>query len=729
MNSDYILEFRSIDPARRYCESSDKPHFIHGFNQNALDDADKSIEPSALDNLKEGFGKNKKLSFLIKPYQRGFRWDAHNNVRKLLDDLFSYSEENSDLFEKTRINYLHDFTDAEFDFYCLQTLTLKSASEEGKWEVIDGQQRLTCMFLIYMVLSFFCPPDDASVNAPYEIIYQREGENFSLSERISRYFCKLSDRKIQYRDILSKDLNLTEPEKADRKKARRKKADRFKKLKKAVDNLFNEEKDATGSCKIDYYYVRSAMIEAISFVSEGKDQKQIETLLECIKRNVYFLWYVVPEVVPEDSELSSVNVFLKINSGAIPLTNAELIKSLVLRNSGTELGQNSRKWEALERGLSEDELWSFIAGNFNSDTRIELLLDVYAREKNSDEKNGYSGNTSNNPYALFDWYNEYSKSNESFVKNVLKGIQDIYDRVTEWYDDVEAYHFVGLLTVYLKLGFRFDDGYENQQEMLKLLLSEAENEYSKDKFIQELKMKILECLKDGLKDGQIPGKAVDMVECPDGYNNDYLNYNDDSKRIEAILWLFNVWETVESADNKTEYKKGQFKYKNNICRRFPFSEALSGNWSLEHIFPQQPDDNDKENLKRYRKITEKIDKKKRLKEKCLKEEDVHSIKNLVLLKKKTNTLLQNEMLNIKRSRLIAEISKGSFVPCSTVNAFMLYYNIDCSKKDTETENLQIDDDWNYWTVDDADKYEQAIIKCLKKIEEQSNVNEKDGGTE
>ncbi len=705
MNSEYILEFRSIDPARRYCASSVKPQFIHGFNQNALDNADKSINPSDLDNLKKGFGENEKLSFLIKPYQRGFRWDAHNNVRKLLDDLFSYSEKNSTLFDKTRIDAPDDFIDDKFDFYCLQTLTLKSASDEGKWEVIDGQQRLTCIFLIYMVLSFFCDLCDP-VNEPYEIFYQREGEkDFPLSQRIRKYFDKLSKKEIKYRGILQNE-DLTESEKADW----------FDKLIKDVCTWFDQEKKVPGSYKIDSYYVRSAMIEVIRFVSEGKDQKQIETLLECIKRNVYFLWYVVPE----DSELSSEDVFLKINSGAIPLTNAELIKSLILRNSGNELEENScknklkensRKWEALERGLSEDELWSFIAGNFNSDTRIELLLDVYARN-NSDEKNKYSGNTSNNPYALFDWYNEYSKLNESFVTDVLTGIQDYYDRVAEWYDDVEIYHFVGLLTVYQKLGLRFDGGYKNQQEMLKLLLLEAEQEVSsKDEFIQGLKRKILTCLKDSSKKDQIPEEAVYLVECPDGYNNDYLNYNDDSKRIEAILWLFNVWETVESADNKTEYMKGQFKYKNNICRRFPFSEALSGKWSLEHIFPQHPDDNDKENLNRYEEITKGIDKEKRLKE-----EDVHSIKNLALLKKNTNTSLQNEMLNIKRSILISEIGKGAFIPCATVNAFMLYYNIDGSKNDTEPENLQIGDDWNYWTVNDADKYEKAIVECLKKME-------------
>lgn len=713
MGSEYILEFRSIDPARRYCESSYKKRkFIQGFNQNELNNADEGIKES-VNGLKKGFGDKQKLSFLIKPYQRGFRWDAHDNVRKLLDDLFSYSEskKNSDLFNMTRINYLEEFNDDEFDFYCLQTLTLKS--DEGDWEVIDGQQRLTCIFLIYMVLSFFC----GCVNTPYEIRYQREGEDFLFSEIVYGYFNNLP----KWEGDILQNSNLTESE----KKAK------FEGLKTAVKELFAGKKDVPeknvpGSYIIDSYYVRSAIIEIIDFVSEGKEYKQIKTLLECIKRNVYFLWYEVPA----DPELSSENVFQKINSGAIPLTNAELIKSLILRKSGDDSrdsycnnnnrNNNSRKWEALERGLREDELWSFVSGNYNLDTRIELLLDVYAR-KNSNEQNAYSGVTSNNPYALFDWYNAYSKSSESFAANVLDGIQDCYDRIVEWYDDVEIYHFVGLLTVYQRLGLRFDDkGYKNQQEMLKLLLLEAENENervsSKDKFIQGLKTKVLSCLKYGLKEDQSPKKAFYLVECPDSDNNDYLNYNDDSKRIEAILWLFNVWETIESADNKIEYEVGQFKYKNNICRRFPFTEALSGNWSLEHIFPQRPDDTDPKNLEEYKKFKKEIEDKKINENILLQEEDVHSVKNLALLKKNTNTKLQNMKLNMKRSILISESCKGVFIPCATVKAFMLYYNIVDSKKDTGPKDFQIGDDWDYWTANDADNYEKAIVECLKKME-------------
>lgn len=696
MNSEYILEFRSIDPARRYSALSKKIHFIHGFNQNALNNADKSISTEEIELLKTGFGNSKKISFLIKPYQRGFRWDAHDNVKKLIDDLFAYAEEKSTLFEKTRINYLQDFTEEEFDFYCLQTLTVKNTQDETVWEVIDGQQRLTCIFLIYMVLSSFC----GLVNTPYEIIYQREREEFSLSKTINKYFGELSNREIQPRDILQNE-DLTKEERTEW----------FKNLISDIEALFEGESYNNGSYRIDSYYVKSAMIEIIKFISEGKDQKQVVTLLECIKRNVYFLWYVVPD----DSELSSEDVFLKINSGAIPLTNAELVKSLVLRSDNQDVKQKSHRWEEIERGLSENELWSFVAGNFSSDTRIDLFLDVYAR-KNSEDQNSYNGLSTNNPYALFDWYNEYSKVQKNFAVDILVGIQDIYDRTMEWYNDVEIYHYIGLLTVYQKLGLKFDDKtYKNQQEMLMFLLIEAETVASKADFIYGLKRKILACLVFGLKKEQIPGKIVYLVEESDVYNNDFLNYNDDKRRVEAILWLLNIYETIESVDNKIEYEKKKFKYKNSICRRFPFSEALSGNWSLEHIFPQHPDDDNKEELKKYEIVIRGLDEKKRLKE-----DEVHSIKNLALLNKNLNTSLQNEMLNIKRSRLITEIGKGAFVPCATVNAFMLYYNIIVNDEKVESENHQIGDDWNYWTIDDADNYESAIIECLRVMEGENN---------
>ena len=74
--------------------------------------------------------------FYIPDYQRGYRW-GKEEVERLLDDVYSNGTKN----------------------YCLQPIVIRHLSKEditekrlefGDWsEVIDGQQRLTTIFLIY----------------------------------------------------------------------------------------------------------------------------------------------------------------------------------------------------------------------------------------------------------------------------------------------------------------------------------------------------------------------------------------------------------------------------------------------------------------------------------------------------------------------------------------------------------------------------------------------------
>lgn len=70
-------------------------------------------------------------SFYIPDYQRGYRWTAFE-VRKLLEDLRDYIQE----YKKGD------------SFYCMQPLVVFYNAEKEAWEVIDGQQRLTTLYLI-----------------------------------------------------------------------------------------------------------------------------------------------------------------------------------------------------------------------------------------------------------------------------------------------------------------------------------------------------------------------------------------------------------------------------------------------------------------------------------------------------------------------------------------------------------------------------------------------------
>jgi uncharacterized protein with ParB-like and HNH nuclease domain len=72
-------------------------------------------------------------TFTIPHYQRGYRWEDQE-VTELLDDLWAFQE----LSEKG-------------DFYCLQPIVLQQ-NKNGGYDVLDGQQRLTTLYLILVYL-------------------------------------------------------------------------------------------------------------------------------------------------------------------------------------------------------------------------------------------------------------------------------------------------------------------------------------------------------------------------------------------------------------------------------------------------------------------------------------------------------------------------------------------------------------------------------------------------
>jgi len=84
------------------------------------------------------------MHFHIPNYQRGYRWEG-KHVEALLDDFYSFSVQMNETPNKTG------------KFYCIQPLAVvknKKLSTENEivYDVIDGQQRLTTLFLILSYL-------------------------------------------------------------------------------------------------------------------------------------------------------------------------------------------------------------------------------------------------------------------------------------------------------------------------------------------------------------------------------------------------------------------------------------------------------------------------------------------------------------------------------------------------------------------------------------------------
>lgn len=105
-----------------------------------------------------------KYEFYIPDYQRGYRWGT-TQATELLDDIYEFSLKTTD------------------EFYCLQPLVVAYNESRNKYDVIDGQQRLTTLLILLKCLDLI-KEDDKS----YTIKYQtREG-----SEQFLRTILKLS---------------------------------------------------------------------------------------------------------------------------------------------------------------------------------------------------------------------------------------------------------------------------------------------------------------------------------------------------------------------------------------------------------------------------------------------------------------------------------------------------------------------------------------------------------
>jgi hypothetical protein len=82
------------------------------------------------------------------------------------------------------------------------------------------------------------------------------------------------------------------------------------------------------------------------------------------------IWYETSKI--DDS----IDIFTRINSGKIPLTNAELIKALFLNSSNFAKADSEKlrlkqleiasEWDRIEYALQDDSFWYFINKNENN---------------------------------------------------------------------------------------------------------------------------------------------------------------------------------------------------------------------------------------------------------------------------------------------------------------------------------------------------------------------------
>lgn len=549
---------------------------------------------------------DKKINFNVPAYQRGYRWNKLN-VTDLLDDLLEFMQD-----------------DSSGKFYCLQPLVVKKIGE-NRYNVIDGQQRLTTILIILKYLENLLKEENG-IDEIYTLGYETRKD--------------------------SKDF---------------------------LQNIASKTQDESNQ-NMDYFCMYQAY-EAIKSWFENKNASELLEIFTNSKDDKYhieFIWYEV-----EDNE-DEVKIFARLNSGKIPLTNAELIKALFLnirnlktRSAPKECSENeiitkqieiSKEWDEIEYTLQDDDFFKFLTKN-DYPTRIELLFEILSGVKN----------TELDRYAIYRHFSDMAK--EGDLSHIWTDIKKIFLTFKFWFKDTEYYHLVGFLVV---------SGISNIKE----IYGKAKDETKSD-FNIFLKKKIKEKIK------------IEDI--------DRFDYEKNRKDIENILLFFNIATIL---NNKSS----------NI--RFSFSEFSTKRWSLEHIHAQ----NDKglkdkkaqdvwlENMKKYIKedaiedtIKEKIDSfikgiennhfselQTQILNRFGDEEllNMHGIENLALLVAENNSSLSNGPFIEKREKIIEMDKDGEFIPICTKNVFLKYY----------TKNLS---DVYFWSKQDQEDYKDSIIKTLE----------------
>lgn len=564
-----------------------------------------------LENRPIGFGEDPETSesnhgidgiYFIPAYQRGYRW-TEDEVCKLLDDISESAREG-----KKR--------------YSLQPVVVKKRSNEA-WELIDGQQRLTTLWLIF--------------NYMQKAGYRRTGPAYNLIYETRPGSCDY--------------LRTLDEQHADQ--------------------------------NIDYFHLHNAhnaIAEWFSCgcgASEQAKEARVNQIYGYLSNSVRIIWYEVPE--DEDP----IPLFTRLNQGRIPLTDAELLKAVLLTQiKKTEPGREieaAAQWDGIERDLQRTEIWAFIAPRNDHtqqhSTRIDLLLDALAKKPATGARR----------YHTFDALQDRVQENsEDFWKDVVA----LHAQILGWFEEPRWHN---------KIGFLIACGY-SVADILQLAQGQRKKAF------------------DDALTARIKATLNTNADDLDGS----LNYENNSHKttLQRLLLLFNV----------------------ETCReRFPFKEHIGQFWSLEHIHAQNAQDLNRadqwENwLQEHRKAlcdiragnnTGDIDKvladidaatshlrtplfgQKEFKALVgpillalnddVVEEADHSISNLALLSHGANAALSNAVFEVKRQKVLEMDRSGDYIPSATRKVFLKYY--------TPADSLQP----HYWS--EADKV--AYLKTIK----------------
>lgn len=318
--------------------------------------------------------------YRVPNYQRPYVWEK-DQVVDLLDDISSACEKDSS------------------SEYFLGSLVLKENKRDGytEYDVLDGQQRLTTLFLLTAVIRDITDNPQRKKTCD-ESIFQQGNEDDNIPERLRIIF----DIRDEVKEFITENITPqdgTNPEK--------------------IKKLANKQ-----DCDKSIYNMTNAIVNMQNYFTE-KNKEFLDKFFKFLRNNVILIY-----VASEDLN-DAFRMFTVLNNRGVKLRNADILKAdnlSVIENS-EEQRKYAKNWETIENYFGEE-----------FDSFLSHLQSILTKQK-----------------AQFNLLKEFEQN--IFEQGKLKKGNDFFDFIQKYkknyedlFDNNDNLEIANLLTL-MKLGF------------------------------------------------------------------------------------------------------------------------------------------------------------------------------------------------------------------------------------------------------------------------------------
>lgn len=577
------------------------------------------------------------VTFIIPYLQRAYKW-KEKQAKQMLEDFSEFLKQ-----EKT--------------YYCMQPLAVVKIGD-NKYELLDGQQRLTTLLILWRILF----ESDEKTSYPYKFEYERDSsESNTLINRYS--FITESDeiKKGEYGNIDEYYMSKV-----------------YGAIKLYFDNPNNKKTDEQ---KADNY------------------KETFKKLLKGEGKHILFLWYEVNE---EEKHTT----FAHLNSGKIELTCSELIKAILLSDGNKESLDNNRlpdkslvaaQYAEMEEAFNDDRLWYMLQTDepLYNGSRMDLLFNMVLNIN----RKAYEAD----PKAAF--YKVYTRRAD--LSRFWKDCRAYFVRIMDLYKNPYTYHYIGYLT--------YTEGNNKIDDWVKVY-----KESGLKGCIEQLKSKVRESI-SGLGDlekitySDTSKATLRKIFILHNIQTILIHYETIKKANLGLRFSYEQFPFELLYSQRWDIEHIASQTENPLTKIQDCKDWIASvRADYSEIFVQRPDLNNEIDL--FEKDS-KIEMFKQIYNEIVSSAEKNSpqnkdgLGNLVLLDSHTNRSYHNSLYKRKRKIILAASNidnqnneyQVTYIPRCTLNVFLKTYNTGLDVKLGE------------WTQDDYDKYLGDLKEKLEQI--------------